>query len=286
MKLDPTAQNQALLIEAIQGSTKGLGLILHSEGDSRLGWGNEAFFGLLGLDAESRVGAGMSDIWSLLGASATTLAAAARARSSWSGLLDLDGRRDIKVVLQPMGPHASALWIERLEDRGPSGDRAASVLSGVHEWPTQEDRSDFGGPKAFWRSVGAVWAVCSRNDLPVALAFASVEPGAQGGVHAGQEGEDRLRAGLGLAFRRASDVMGRLGANHYAIFIVGQDAEQVRERLVFLARQMPVGLSARLAVACGSPRQGSSTQAIKAQVKRLHDDMGSAGAGEVAFEVF
>jgi hypothetical protein len=268
---------QSLLIHALRCSPKGFALIRAS----KIAWANAAFYEALGLDPASSLGRRVGDVWAVCGGFNAGLAAAFERCLPWEGRLAGDGDSALSGALTPMGAGEAGLWIDR--DPGQAaleGERIDHMLQGVQEWPSASERSEFGGPKSFWRSVGAVWAVCSRNNLPVALAFASA-----GGADEALAREE-LRQALSLSFRRASDVLGRLGNNQYGVFIVGQDARQVAERLRFAGARMPAGSWAACAVVGGAPKQGTSSHAIKAQAKKLHDAVLERGQGAVDLETF
>ena len=266
---------QSLLIHALRSSPKGFALIRAD----KVAWANPVFYDILGWEAVSSLGRRVGDVWAVCGGFESGLASAFERAAIWEGRLEGDGEGWLRAALTPLGAGEAGLWLER--DGRAGAESVEHMLQGVQDWPALGQAREFLGPKSFWRSVGAVWAVCSRNGLPVALAFASAGPDENGA-----DAQERLRAALAASFRRSSDVLGRLGANHYAAFIVGQDAGQVAQRMRYANGQLAPQCWAACAVVGGTPKQGSGSQAIKAQAKKLHETALARQGGWVETESF
>ena len=256
------------LLAALGATDKGLALIRKQGGAATLTWGNPSFFRVLGLEARACVGRDAHAFLNAMGSAKAELEEAIEQGSPWLGWSEGLGEGKVKVRLDALHAGNLGLWVEHDDVEG-MRSRMSETLRKVEEVSGIDEKTGFSGPKAFWRSVGSLWAVCARNQLPVSLAMIAVRPHLKD--KPGADYEEAAKAAFAKTFRRASDIVGRLGQNSFAVFIVGQDAPNSKERLQMFESELGAGYVASIGLAVGLPLPGSSTHAIKALSKRMLD---------------
>lgn len=264
---DPIALPESLLA-AVCSSDKGLALIRKKGVSATLTWANPSFFRILGGQAKSSVGRDIQALLGTMGSSKAELEEAIEQGASWLGWSEGMGEAKVRARLDVLPNGNLALWIEHDETDTLQG-RLSEAMRKVEEFSGMDEKTGFSGPKAFWRSVGSLWAVCARNQLPVALAMVVVRPHLK--EKPGTDYEAASKAAFSKSFRRASDIVGRLGQNSFAVFIVGQDAQVSQNRLEMFASELGDGYVASIGLASGMPLPGSSTHAVKILSKRMLD---------------
>lgn len=256
------------LLAAVCASDKGLALIKKQGSAVSLTWGNPSFFRILGLEARSSVGRDSTAFLNAMGSAKIELEEALDHGVPWLGWSEGMGEGKVRVRLDVLPNGGLGLWVEH-DDGDGTQTRMSEALRRIEESSGMDEKTGFSGPKAFWRSVGSLWAVCARNKLPVALAMVAVRPNMK--EKPGTDYEEASKAAFTKTFRRASDVVGRLGQNSFAVFIVGQDAGGSRLRVEMFAKELGEGYVASVGMAVGLPSPGSSTHGIKSLSKRMLD---------------
>jgi hypothetical protein len=256
------------LLDALAKTQRGLGIFSRSDQGFILSWGNASFFRILGVESKSAVGREAKTVLGAMGSAKSELDDAIGQRKDWLGWSEGFGASKVKVRLEMLGRGAMALWLEG-DESASMNERMADAMRQVEECSGMDEKNGFGGPKAFWRSVGSLWAVCARNQLPISLAMVVTRPKYLG--HAEANYEEASKQAFSCTFRRASDIVGRLGQNSYAVFIVGQDALGSKERLEKFALELGSEHVSSVGIASGLPTPGSTTQGVKSLAKKMLD---------------
>jgi hypothetical protein len=272
----------ALLAMALGASAKGYAILERRGADARLSWANASFSRLAGIGEDFAQNGLVSELWSSLNGAPSDFTRAIESGHGWAGCLGTPELGKLHARLETVSGTHAALWLERDGGADMLRERLADALRKVEE-VASETTGQLNGPKSFWRSVGAVWTVCSRNELHVTLGLVSMTPRPGSSV---SEIEASAKAALGRSFRRTSDVVGRLGLNSLAVFVVGQSAEQSRARFEKLVAELSDVAPTRIGLACGVPAHGSSTQTIRALAKNLLDMPPVDEDGGIEFAAF
>lgn len=256
------------LLSALSKTQKGLGILSRVGEGHVLTWGNSSFFRILGVESKSALGRDTKTLLVAMGSARSELEEAIEGGSDWLGWSEGLGASKVKVGLEMLPAGAMAVWLEGDESTSMS-DRIEEAMRQVEEFSGVDEKTGFSGPKAFWRSVGSLWAVCARNQLPISLAMVVSRPPRLGAAEANFE--EASRRAFTRTFRRGSDIVGRLGQNSYAVFIVGQDAAGSQERLEKFAAELGEEHVSSVGMASGLPTPGSTTQLVKSLAKKMLD---------------
>ena len=271
------------LAMALRVSSKGICLLTKKGDKVDVSWANSAFFKITGLLKGEAFEANGADVWAGFGGDKTTLAKCLEGKEAWQGSLRSQWSGDFQARLDSIENGCAALWVEREEDEESLRARLEAAIKKVESISTGSERSGFTGPKAFWRSVGAVWTLCSRNEIPVSLGLISISSLELDKKNA----DDAAKKAIVSTFRRASDVVGRLGMDSSGVFIVGQDPGKAKERFDLLMLQLKeAGCAGNIGLTSGIPERGSSTQTIKFNAKMLMDKSSASGSGFLVYEAF
>ena len=256
------------IIEAMEACSKGFCLIEKKDVAIEVTWANKAFFKITGLLENEVYGQSFTNILSVFGADNISFLNALKTKEEWQSNLKSEWSGDFHARLNYVNTNLSALWVEKEEDEEALRARLETTLKKVELASIGSERLGFTGPKAFWRSVGAVWTLCSRNEVPVSLGLISITSKELDD----QVADEKAKKAIVSTFRRASDVVGRLGMDSYGVFIVGQDIRKSKERFNLLLKILAdYGCEGNIGLTSGIPERGSSTQTIKSHGKILLD---------------
>jgi len=269
--------------KALAISPKGVALVERLPGSWKIVWGNKSFCYMSGIDDSSPEGRNGLQIWASVGGSREDWERAMRQGTSWAGNLGTAGEVKIQAQIDTVSDAYAFVWFERAPGDDSLRERLAEVLRKVQEISSIDEKTGLSGPKSFWRCVGAVWGVCSRNEISVSLGLITLNGGENQSL--AREMEEAANKTLSKSFRRSSDVVGRLTHNSFAIFLVGQSEVWAQEKMEEVVESLGRNRVAAVALACGIPMSGSSTQSIKFLGKRLLE-ASSYKNGEMSFERF
>lgn len=256
------------LLSALSKTQKGVGILARNGDGHTLTWGNASFFRILGVESASAIGRDAKALLAAMGSARSEMEEAIEGGRDWLGWSEGFGASKVRVGLEMLPAGAMAVWLEGDESASLS-ERITEAMRQVEEFSGVDERTGFSGPKAFWRSVGSLWAVCARNQLPISLAMVVSRPKSLDAAESNLEEASRLA--LTRTFRRGSDIVGRLGQNSYGVLIVGQEALGSRERLERLAAGLGGEHVWSVGMASGMPTPGSTTQPVKSLAKKMLD---------------
>lgn len=272
-----------VLKKALMVSPKGVALVERLPGSWKILWGNKSFCAMSGIDEASPAGKSGLQVWSSVGGSREDWESSMRQGTSWSGSLGTASAGKFQAQIDAVSDAHALVWFEREPGGDSLRERLEEVLRKVQEISSVDEKTGLSGPKSFWRCVGAVWGVCSRNEISVSLGLITLKSGETQSLE--KEMEDAANKTLAKSFRRSSDVVGRLTHNSFAIFVVGQSEGWAQEKMAEVVEELGVDRVSGVALACGIPMNGSSTQSIKILGKKLLD-ASLAQNGEISFEGF
>ena len=201
------------------------------------------------------------------------------------------GNRHWEACFEPMpAPDGgqsrwSALWLfDRTEEHLACLERD-DLRKKLADGAALDEKSGFLAAKAFWKAVGAQWNLCGRKGICASLAFftaRSSDPAAPADPAALDEA---CALAVNAAFRRVSDLVGKLSENSFALFIADMDADAFTEQLAILQNSLPPGAKLFSGCYANIPKFGDTPKEAKiAAKKNLAKAMSGQGSNIVVSE--
>lgn len=267
-------KNAMEMQEALSGSEKGLALLQWDAKGGGAQWSNAAFASAIGWKPSQMEGASIQKLLEAMGPGAAglmgglALGKSERARwrhegKAWRGTLE------VKAGSNAAGAGSALLWLEDDSEWALIESMLEEAQKKASETAAFDEKTGFMGSKAFWRAVSALWAVCARQKMPVALAMMAIRPAPDQEQDA--DFETAAKLATGKALRRSSDLLGRLSTHSFAVFMVGEEPHVAKQRIELINKNLGEGFLASTGLSCGIPELGSNTNRIKSQSKRALD---------------